>query len=60
MQTNLKSEKVIGKYTNVPSGCLYLIDLPLSLFKKDAEFNNDYHISFEKVFSMLLKKKLSL
>ena len=58
MQTNLKSEKVIGKYTNVPSGCLYLIDLPLSLFKKEAEFNNDYHISFEKVFNTLLKKKI--
>ena len=60
MQTNLKSEKNISRYLDVPSGSLYLIDLPLSLFKKDNEFNNDYHISFEKVFSMLLKKKLSL
>ena len=58
MQTNLKSEKNISRYLDVPSGSLYLIDLPLSLFKKDNEFNNDYHISFEKVFSMLLKKKI--
>ena len=58
VQINLNSEKVIGKYTNVPSGCLYLIDLPLSLFKKESELNNDYHISFEKVFNILLKKKI--
>ena len=58
MQMNLKSEKNISRYLDVPSGSLYLIDLPLSLFKKDNEFNNDYHISFEKVFSMLLKKKI--
>ena len=58
MQMNLKSEKTIGKYIDVPSGSLYLIDLPLSLFKKDNEFNTDYHISFEKVFNILLKKKI--
>ena len=59
MQTNLKSEKIIGKYIDVPSGCLYLIDLPLTLFKKDNnEFDEDYHIAFEKVFNTLLKKKI--
>ena len=35
IQANLKSEKVISKYSNVPSGCLYLIDLPLNLFSKE-------------------------
>ena len=59
MQTNLKSDKVISKYSNVPSGSLYLIDMPLSLFKKGNDFNDEsYHISFEKVFNTLLKKKI--
>ena len=58
MQMNLKSEKNISKYLDVTSGSLYLIDLPLSLLKTDDEFNSDCHVSFEKVFNILLKKKI--
>ena len=33
--------------------------MPLSLFKKGNDFNDEsYHISFEKVFNTLLKKKI--
>ena len=60
IQTNLKSEKVISKYSNVPSGCLYLIDLPLNLFSKEKnkEIDCELQISFENVLNTLLKKKI--
>ena len=57
-QQNIKSEKVLSKYSNIPSGSLYLIDIPLALFKIANEFNNDYNISFERVYNTLLKKKI--
>ena len=57
IQTNFKSEKIFDKYSNVPSGSLYLIDLPLSLFKKESgDLINE--ITFDKIFNSLLKKKL--
>ena len=59
MQSNLNNDKVMSKYTKVPSGSLYLIDLPLVLFKKGDEFNNgNYHTSFDKVYNTLLKKNI--
>ena len=60
IQANLKSEKVISKYSNVPSGCLYLIDLPLNLFSKEKnkEIDSELQISFENVLNTLLKKKI--
>ena len=60
IQANLKSEKVISKYSNVPSGCLYLIDLPLNLFSKEKnkEIDCELQISFENVLNTLLKKKI--
>ena len=60
IQTNLKSEKELSKYSDVPSGSLYLIDLPLTLFQKDKkkDVSNDFQISFENVFNTLLKKKI--
>ena len=58
LQNNLTGEKVLSKYTNVPSGCLYLIDLPLTLFQKPNEFINNYNIPFDNVYNTLLKKKI--
>ena len=55
VENNLKKENVINKYSNVPSGSLYLIDLPLSLFKKEEQKNT---ITFQKVFNSLLQKKI--
>ena len=57
IQTNFKSEKLFDKYSNIPSGSLYLIDLPLSLFKKESgDLINE--ITFDKIFNSLLKKKI--
>ena len=58
LQNNLTGEKVLSKYTNVPSGCLYLIDLPLTLFQKPNEFINNYNIPFDNIYNTLLKKKI--
>ena len=57
IQNNFKRESIINKYSNVPSGSLYLIDLPLSLFQKSSKdvINN---IKFDKIFNCLLKKKI--
>ena len=56
LKSNLTCEKCKNKKYNFESS--YVFDLPLSLFKKDNEFNNDYHISFEKVFSFKTKFEL--
>ena len=44
----------------MPSGCLYLIDLPLNLFSKEKnkEIDCELQISFENVLNTLLKKKI--
>ena len=57
IQNNFKRESIINKYNNIPSGSLYLIDLPLSLFQKSSRdvVNN---IKFDKIFNCLLKKKI--
>ena len=59
LPNNFKRESVMNKYSNVPSGSLYLIDLPLSLFQKES-FNssNSTGITFDRVFNCLLKKKI--
>ena len=57
-QSNSVIENSINKYSSIPSGSLYLIDLPISLFLKEDEFNKDDHISFSKVFNILLQKKM--
>ena len=57
-QNNSVIENSINKYSSIPSGSLYLIDLPVSLFLKEDEFNKDDHISFSKVFNILLQKKM--
>ena len=57
LQSNFEREGAINKYNDVPSGSLYLIDLPILLFQKESanSFNN---ITFDKVFNSLLKKKI--
>ena len=58
LPNNFKRESIMNKYSNVPSGSLYLIDLPLALFQKDSESSFNLGINFGKIFNCLLKKKI--
>lgn len=57
LQNNFKIEGVVNNYSDVPSGSLYLIDLPILLFQKESG-NSNNNITFDKIFNSLLKKKI--
>jgi len=57
LQNNFKRESIMNKYINTPSGSLYLIDLPLSLFQKESS-NSINFIYFDRIFNCLLRKKI--
>ena len=54
---NFKREKLVDKYSNVPSGSLYLIDFP-SFLLKESNSNSLNEITFDRIFNCLLKKKI--
>ena len=59
LPNNFKRESTMNKYSNVPSGSLYLIDLPLTLFQKQSRNSlNSIEITFDQVLNCLLKKKI--
>ena len=50
LPNNFKRESVMNKYSNSPSGSLYLIDLHIVLFPKDSESSINFNINFENIF----------
>lgn len=52
----LSKSTVLNKYSNVPSGNIYLIDMPVNLFNNLSEL--DGYVKFEDVFKILLSKRI--
>ena len=55
-QNTYLKKTVLNRYMNVPSGNLYLIDLPLHVFNGLSGI--DHRIKFEDVFHTLLQKRI--
>lgn len=55
-QNTFLKKTVLNRYINIPSGNLYLIDLPLNIFNGMSGI--EHRIKFEDVFLTLLQKRI--
>ena len=55
-QTNLKNKNILNRYSNITSGNLYLIDMPMAIF---PNYLLSYgKVKFEDVFKIFIQKKI--
>ena len=55
-QTNLKNKNILNRYSNITSGNLYLINMPMGIFPNNILTYGK--VKFEDVFKIFIQKKI--
>ena len=55
-QSNLKNKNILNRYSNITSGNLYLINMPMSIFPSHILIYGK--VKFEDVFKIFIQKKI--
>ena len=55
-QSNLKNKNILNRYSNITSGNLYLINMPMSIFPNHLLIYGK--VKFEDVFKIFIQKKI--